>query len=722
MVIAQPAGTGATRKTSADHGSEKRTFTAAAIGAALGALALTVWLGFRIGGDTVTTAVSDIGQAVPALIAGGTCGWAAARSSGRLRWAWSLLAASAACWGVGEVIWSVYSVALNVPVPFPSAADLGFLGAVPLAVAGVLAFPSAPSRSTSRGRAVLDGAMVALSLLFVSWALGLGQLYHQSVASPLAQWIGLAYPIGDIIIVTVLFLALQRTTHSQRGRLLLILGGLAANAFSDSAFAFTTASGTFATSSYLLSAGWVYGYLMIALAPLWPARNGEAGPGEGPISLWQMMVPWVGLVAVVITAALVTASGHQLDGFLVFPGAGLAILLMAGQLLSYKDSLGLLAKSMRAEGQVRVREHLLNEIIEHTPVGLARVGPNLRITNSNSHLGSLFRAGTRILLGSALSDYLPEKDLTRVLASFKTKDHDAADTAEADSEARRADGSQLWVHWSATAVRDPAGAIDYYLTMFEDIEAQHDAQEAAMANLAGLERLNRLKSEFVSMVSHEFRTALVGIQGFSEMMCDQDLPPADVKSFARDINNDAQRLTRMITEMLDLDRMEAGRMTLHIGSVDVNKAIYASVERARIASARHLITTNLDPDLPQVAADSDRIVQVMTNLLSNAIKYSPEGGEVAVTSRASANQVEISVRDHGIGIPPDFVDRLFGRYERYETEATSKIVGTGLGLAITRRIVEMHGGRIWVESTVGSGSEFHVTIPVGTTTESRPTA
>jgi len=394
---------------------------------------------------------------------------------------------------------------------------------------------------------------------------------------------------------------------------------------------------------------------------------------------------------------------------------------MAGQLLSYKDSLGLLAKSMRAEAQLRAREHLLNEVIEHTPVGLARVGPNLRITNGNSHLGSLLRTGPRTLLGSALSDYLPEEDLTRVLASFNARDRNAADTAEAESAARRGDGSQVWVHWSATAVRDPAGAIDYYLTMFEDVEAQHEAQQAAMANLAGLERLNRLKSEFVSMVSHEFRTALVGIQGFSEMMSDQDLPPADIKSFSRDINNDAQRLTRMITEMLDLDRMEAGRMTLHIGSVDVNEAVCAGVERARMVSARHVITTDLDPDLPRVSADSDRIVQVITNLLSNAIKYSPNGGEVVVTSRYSGNQVEITVRDHGIGIPPDFVDRLFGRYERYENEATSKIVGTGLGLAITRRIVEMHGGRIWVESTVGSGSAFHVTIPVGTNTEAGPT-
>ena len=155
-------------------------------------------------------------------------------------------------------------------------------------------------------------------------------------------------------------------------------------------------------------------------------------------------------------------------------------------------------------------------------------------------------------------------------------------------------------------------------------------------------------------------------------------------------------------------------MTLHIASVDVNEAISASVERARITSRRHVITTNLDPDLAHVWADSDRILQVITNLLSNAVKYSPKGGEVVVTSRSSGNQVEISVRDEGVGIPPDFVDRLFGRYERYENEATSKIVGTGLGLAITRRIVEMHGGRIWFESTPGDGSEFFFTVPVPT--------
>ena len=714
MVITQPAANGNSRNATASvHVPDQRSFVVAAAIAVVAALALTVWLGFRIGGDTATTAVSDIGQAIPALAAAGTCGWAARSSSGRMRWAWALLAASAGSWGVGEVIWSVYAVGLQVAVPFPSAADAGFLLAVPLAVAAVLSLPSAPSRNTTRGRAVLDGAMVALSLLFVSWALGLSEVYHQSSTSALAQWIGLAYPVGDIVVLTVLVLALQRTVPAQRSRLLLILGGLAANAFSDSAFAFTTATGTFASSSYLLSVGWIYGYAMIALAPLWPASNGETSAQEGPISLWQALLPWAGLVAVVLTAALLAMMGRQLDIFLVFPGAGLAVLLMTGQLLSYKDSLALLKKSMNAEAQVRARERLLNEVIEHAPVGLARVGPDTRITNVNGHLGSLLHASPKILLGSAIDDYVPAEEVARVFAGFPDEGTHASDTTESDSAIKRADGSQVWVHWSVTAVRNRGGRIDYFLAMFEDVDAKHVAEQAAMANLAGLERLNRLKSEFVSMVSHEFRTALVGIQGFSEMMCEQDLEPAEVKSFARDIYNDSQRLTRMISEMLDLDRMEAGRMTLHIGPVDVNEAVRAAVDRARVISTKHQIVTQLDPRLAPVSGDSDRLLQVITNLLSNAIKYSPDGGEVVVTTRAAESQAEISVRDHGIGIPADFVDRLFGRYERYENQATSKILGTGLGLAITRRIVEMHGGRIWVESTVGSGSEFHVLIPVG---------
>jgi signal transduction histidine kinase len=147
-----------------------------------------------------------------------------------------------------------------------------------------------------------------------------------------------------------------------------------------------------------------------------------------------------------------------------------------------------------------------------------------------------------------------------------------------------------------------------------------------------------------------------------------------------------------------------------VQGVDLTSLLEDAADRARASSARHFIVCNFDGH-PSVQCDPDRIAQVVANLLNNAIKYSPDGGEIAVTSVVRDGAVDVSVRDHGVGIAPEFVQRLFGRYERYE-KTSSKILGTGLGLAITRQIVEMHGGKVWVESEPGSGSDFHFTLPL----------
>ncbi|HYR47722.1 MAG TPA: hypothetical protein VER07_02970, partial [Candidatus Polarisedimenticolia bacterium] len=153
--------------------------------AAVVSIAFTIWIGFRLGGDHSVTVVDDLGEAIAALIAAASCGYASLRATGRMRVAWGLLAASALSWGIGETTWSVIEVGLGQGVPFPSAADAGFLPAIPLAVAGVLTFPSAPSRIATRAQAVLDGAIVALALIFISWAFGLGSVYQQNNQSPL---------------------------------------------------------------------------------------------------------------------------------------------------------------------------------------------------------------------------------------------------------------------------------------------------------------------------------------------------------------------------------------------------------------------------------------------------------------------------------------------------------------------------------------------------------
>jgi signal transduction histidine kinase len=263
-----------------------------------------------------------------------------------------------------------------------------------------------------------------------------------------------------------------------------------------------------------------------------------------------------------------------------------------------------------------------------------------------------------------------------------------------------------------TAVRSRSGKLEYYLAMFEDITSKHEAEETAAANLASLERLNQLKSEFVSMVSHEFRTALVGIQGFSEILTTEGNSPEDVKTLAGDIFSDAQRLNRMINEMLDLDRMEAGKIRIQPKPVDVNSLVREVVDRARASSNNHNLRTELDGALPIINADPDRLIQVISNLVTNAVKYSPDGGEVSVGTHAEDGHVHVAVRDHGLGIAPENIDKMFERYERFESTKTNKVVGTGLGLAICKQIIELHGGRIWVESKLGEGSTFEFTVPV----------
>ena len=389
-------------------------------------------------------------------------------------------------------------------------------------------------------------------------------------------------------------------------------------------------------------------------------------------------------------------------------------LCAAGFAVAFLRTRSRLRLSERAEARLRDRERMLNDVIDHAPQGVAAISADRRITNANPRLASMLFAPTTVLMGATTDAFLPADYVTRIFRGLE-QPAAGAETYEADCQARRADGTQFWIHLSVTPIRKSDGAIDYFLATFEDVTAKREAEETAVANLAQLEKLNRLKSEFVSMVSHEFRTALVGIQGFSELIRDQEMDAREVRSVAQEINADALRLNRMITEMLDFDRLEAGKLRLDLKPLDINELVREAVERAAVTTQMHAINAELQPSLPDVMGDSDRLTQVLSNLLSNAIKYSPKGGDICVRTRLSGSAVEVCVSDHGQGIPPEFISRLFGRYERYEDKHAGKIIGTGLGLAITRQIVEMHGGKITVDSVVGSGSEFRFTVPLATT-------
>ena len=688
-----------------------RRWTPLLVGAGLAVLAMTIASAQVLRAPTdpdLADWLEALSRIAASVAAGLTALLLGLHMSGKLRTAWLLIAASAFVSGLAEAIQLAAELGALPARPIIPFDDLAYVAGQVLVIAGVLSFPSSPLRASSRGRAALDGAAIASSLLYVSWACGVGTL-RPSLSIP-AQLAGLAIVVTDIVLSTILTLIILRAPRSKSGRLLLLLAGLAIKMVADGELVInTTPFGGGILSPFDLA--WILGYLLMALAPLWPARPAQARSEDGPAGLWRMFLPWTGLVLVLAVSLVNVLLDRPEPDYIIYPAAGLVVVLMASQLLSYRDSLGFLRQVRSAHAAQQMQTKLLNQVLEHAPLGVARTSASGRFIAANPRLCELLHASERYLIGAPITEFVGGttvalNDLYAPLLEGRV------DTIELDQEVRRADGSPAWLHWSTTAVRKPDGSLDYYLSMVEDVTVRHDERENMLASLAGLEHLSHLKSEFVSMVSHEFRTALVGIQGFSELMSTEDLDGSEMKELATDIHKDAMRLNRMINEMLDLDRMEAGKIRLRVAPLSMNALLLESVEHARAAAVHHRLTTDLDVALPVIKGDSDRLVQVVSNLLSNAVKYSPEGSEIKVTSRQDADHVHVSVQDHGEGIPKEFQARLFGRYERFESNRASKVVGTGLGLAIARQIVELHGGTIWVESELGSGSTFHFTIPL----------
>ena len=231
-----------------------------------------------------------------------------------------------------------------------------------------------------------------------------------------------------------------------------------------------------------------------------------------------------------------------------------------------------------------------------------------------------------------------------------------------------------------------------------------------MAHLAALERLTKMVDGFASMISHESRTALTGIQGWSELIREGELTPEETREYAQYIFQDAQRINRLIGDILDLNHLEAGVTELRHSPVDINRVIREAAERIRSADEDASVTLQLNNDLPAIAGDFDRISQAVENLFGFAHRNSSPKAEIVVVSRRLGEEVEVSL-EAGSFRSVDFEDWLIGRYERYETRP-SQIIGGGLGLAIARVIVELHGGRIWVHEAGTKGPEFHFSLPV----------
>lgn len=249
------------------------------------------------------------------------------------------------------------------------------------------------------------------------------------------------------------------------------------------------------------------------------------------------------------------------------------------------------------------------------------------------------------------------------------------------------------------------------------VEEEGDAEPRELARAfnqmaANLQESERQKDEFFALVSHELRTPLTSIIGYLELVLDAEDLSEDDRRFLEIVERNARRLLRLVGDMLFIAQVEAGRLTLERGPVDLFKVARESVDAAQPAAQRDMVRLTLEGEpVGEVEGDADRLGQTIDNLISNALKFTPEGKEIEVQVRDTDHGVEIAVCDHGAGIPADDLNHLFERFYRSASAARRAVPGVGLGLSIVKTIVDAHHGLVWITSEVGARTTVTLTIP-----------
>lgn len=355
-------------------------------------------------------------------------------------------------------------------------------------------------------------------------------------------------------------------------------------------------------------------------------------------------------------------------------------------------------------------------VLDRSMVGIAFLDPKGRLRWANSAMGRVFGIDAAAIIGQSLEPYYTSREAylaTGAAVSAAVKD---GRDYETELQMRRRDGSVFWVHLSGKAVNvDDLSKGTVWAVM--DIDSRKRAEDEIRAAFEKQKELGELKSRFVSMTSHEFRTPLATILSSAELIehYGERLPAEERAELLTAIQQAVRRMTRMLDDVLVIGKAEADRLAFNPAPLEVRALCLSAIEETvrAVPGGAPADPARVRFEMPAgavVARVDEKLLRfILGNLLSNSLKYSPDGAAVTLAVHATADQLVLRVADTGIGIPPEDLPRLFEPFHRARNVGT--LPGTGLGLAIVRKAVDLHGGRIEVTSTPGAGSEFTVTLP-----------
>ena len=355
-------------------------------------------------------------------------------------------------------------------------------------------------------------------------------------------------------------------------------------------------------------------------------------------------------------------------------------------------------QNAQAFREIAAEKQELETIVESAYTGLLMVSGSGLILQMNSSARQMFGVARSDVVGRPYAEVIESPDVKEIITRGVEDAEELAD--EVSMAISGADGKRT-LQMQTALVRGEDETLIACVAIFNDVTE--------------IRNIERMKTAFVSTVSHELRTPLTSIKGFAATLLSDNEGYYDEdtrREFYRIVDEECDRLIRLVSDLLNVSRIEAGRgLELNPRRVDLPKLIEKVATVQKSYADKHTFKVEIADDVPMIFADEDKVDQILTNLTSNAIKYSPDGGEITISARGHGDGVLCSIADRGMGIPPEHLPKVFDRYHRVDTRDAREVGGTGIGLYLVKHLVEAHGGQVWVESEYGEGSKFTFTLP-----------
>jgi PAS domain S-box-containing protein len=409
-----------------------------------------------------------------------------------------------------------------------------------------------------------------------------------------------------------------------------------------------------------------------------------------------------------------TAQRKRKDGQLVDVEIYGVPLLIEGEVHSVLVLFQDISDRVMAQKELRKSEEQFRTLSEAAPVGIFCADANGQLLYLNNRLAEMTGRAAGEVLGNGWITSIHPEDREGVRKVWCAGN---AMAMELKDECRflTPEGHVNWVEWQTRALHGPDGSFRGFVGVIEDVTKRRAAEQRLLEAKKAAEAANLAKSEFLANMSHEIRTPLNGVMGMTDLALETELTP-EQREYLSTVKMSADSLLTVINDILDFSKIEAGRIDLEVLDFNLRDCLEGTLKTLALrADEKGLeLLCEVAPEVPElVRGDSNRLRQVIINLIGNAIKFT-NGGEVVLKVQLDATEgedriLEFIVSDTGIGIPPEKQALIFEPFSQADTSTTRKYGGTGLGLTISSRLVEMMGGRIWVESLVGRGSHFHFT-------------